>query len=47
MTGTDKKDEVQARLENQVGLELGKHAECYQAGEDNLSVIQGMVELRG
>ncbi len=34
------------------GLELGtsrlsvnKHAECYHAGEDNLRVIQGTVEL--
>ena len=25
--------------------ERPKHGECYHAGEDNLSVIQGMVEL--
>jgi hypothetical protein len=34
-------------LRNRSRLELGKHAECFHEGVENLRVIQGMVELRG
>jgi hypothetical protein len=29
------------------GFSAGKHGKCYHTGDDNRSVIQGMVELSG
>jgi hypothetical protein len=47
MMGMAKRRRRERGMRNRSRLELGKHAECYHAGDDNLSDIQGMVELRG
>jgi hypothetical protein len=47
MMGMAKRRRRECGLLNRSRLELGKHAECYHAGVDNLSDIQGMVELGG